>query len=549
MKIDIFRILEGTNLKGKSKLLYIKFINTEKKKISKLINDYEYICKYIGINGVLNEVNYDIDGGEVLITFEYKEVAEFIIESLIEGKKIEEIIKKSINIKNKIWEISLLSKADDMNIPVIKIDENSIQIGYGAKSKIITREQWEKDKKIPMKNDVMIPIISVTGTNGKTSTVRLIHSILLKLGYMSGLSSTGGVFIGENLKTKGDTTGFYSARMVLKDKKIDVAVLETARGGIIKKGLGYQSSKVGVITSLSSDHLDMDGITTLEDLVKVKNLISEEIVSDGKLIINANSHLVKNIKTKVDLVLFHNYRNEYIDKFMKMGKEVWYVENNMIIYSNKNKKIKLININDIPYTHYGISSGNIKNLLAALSAIYTIHPNIDEICHIVRNIHCDLRNNPGRQNIFDIYGYKIILDYGHNEEAFREVFTLGEKLKENRMTGIISAPGDRKNKFIENLGKIASEFCDEIIIKETFDRRGRSPLEISKLLEKGAKEGKNKPLVKLIMDECEAVINAMKRAQKGDVIVVFTQHIDVLIPAMNKYLDNVGIVKIDYKPN
>lgn len=549
MKIDIFRILEGTNLKGKSKLLYIKFIDTEEKKISQLMNSYEYICKYIGIIGMFNEVNYNINGAEVFITYEYKEIAVFIIESLIEGKKTEEIIQISLNIKHNLWEISLLNKSGDMKIPVIKIDENSIQVGYGINSKVITREEWEKDKKIPMKNDGLIPIISVTGTNGKTSTVRLIHNILLKLGYMSGLSSTGGVYIGKNLKAKGDTTGFYSARMVLKDKKVEVAVLETARGGIIKKGLGYQSSRVGIITSLSSDHLDMDGITTLEDLVKVKNLISEEIVPDGKLIINANTYLVKNIKTQVNLVLFHNYRNEYIDKFMKMGKEVWYVENDMIIYSNKNKKIKLINIKDIPYTHYGISSGNIKNLLGALSAIYTIHPNLDEICRVIRNIYCDLQSNPGRQNIFDIDEYKIILDYGHNEEAFREVFTLGKKLKENRMVGIISAPGDRKNKFIENLGNIASEFCDEIIIKETFDRRGRSPLEISKLLEKGAKEGKNKPIVKLIMDECEAVISSMKKAKKGDIIVVFTQHIDVLIPAMNKYLTSMGIVKIDYKPN
>lgn len=387
----------------------------------------------------------------------------------------------------------------------------------------------------------LIPIIAVTGTNGKTTTARLSNYILNKLGFKSALTSTGGIFVGSEKIKAGDTTGFLSAREALTNKEVEAAVLETARGGIYRNGLGYEKAAAAVITSLSEDHIGMDGIRDIKDLVNIKTVILEELAANGKVIIKAQKELLENIKERRNVCLFSIDKNSYIEEHIKNGCEAFYIDDEFISWNINGIEKKLINVKDIPFTHRGHSRGNILNIMASIAAVSSFYGNIEEIVHTLIDLQCDLSFNPGRQNILDFEKFKVILDYGHNSEAFREVFSIAKSLHPSRLTGIIAAAGDRMDKYISELGTIASEYCDNIIIREQADLRGRRPGETASLIKEGAISGgfsENNLIV--IYKEEDAIDYAMENAQQGEVIVLFTQCLDVVIPVINKFMEIKG---------
>jgi UDP-N-acetylmuramyl tripeptide synthase len=415
-----------------------------------------------------------------------------------------------------------------------------------------------------------IPIISVTGTNGKTTTVRLVHYILNRLGFAAGLTSTGGIFVGEAKVQSGDTTGFLSAREVLMNKNTEAAVFETARGGITKNGLGYEMAKASIITSLSEDHIGMEGIKNIYDLADIKSVVLDEIESGGKIIIKAQEELVNLVflgkcrrghdKKRCDDIrseftccastartrssnvsMFSIEKNEYIEEYIENGGEALYMEDDYIIYCRDGVERKLLSVKTLPFTHYGYSKGNILNIMAAVSAAYSVYPNLQKIIETLKDVRCDLYFNPGRQNIIDIDNFKLILDYGHNSEAFEEVLNIARSLKPSKITSIIAAPGDRMDKYIEELGSIAAKYSDHIIIREQKDLRGRKPGESAAIIKQGIlKAGFNENNIEIIYKEEEAIVHAMKKAEEQEVIVLFTQCLDVIIPALNDYLISIN---------
>ncbi|MBL4936022.1 hypothetical protein JK636_09635 [Clostridium sp. YIM B02515] len=391
----------------------------------------------------------------------------------------------------------------------------------------------------------VIPIFSVTGTNGKTTTSRVISFILNKIGYKSALTSTGGIFIDGQKVRNGDTTGFLSAREVLTDRNVEAAVMETARGGIYRNGLGYERAKAAVITSISEDHIGMDGIKDIKDLMDIKTIILDELDDSGKIVVKAQKELLPYISQRKNVCLYNIEKNEMIKEHINNQGEAFYVEDEYIVHNINNVEKRILDIKDIPFTYCGFSKGNTLNIMAAIASVSTVFNEMNKLGDILKELKCDLYFNPGRQNIIELEGFKLILDYGHNSEAFNEVLSIAKSLKPSRLTAIIAAPGDRMDKYIKELGTVSARFCNHIIIREQEDLRGRNQGESAALIKQGIiEEGFDEKEIEIIYKEEEALVHAMERAVEGEVVVLFTQCLDVIIPTINGYLEKLGQMSI-----
>lgn len=388
-----------------------------------------------------------------------------------------------------------------------------------------------------------IPIFAITGTNGKTTTARLLYNMLMLLGYNTGLTCTGGILIGDKKIEAGDTTGFLSARKVLQNRNVEAAVFETARGGIIRNGLGFDKISGAIITSLSEDHIGLDSINTLEDLAAVKSLVLEDVQIDGKWVLRAQKEIVneakkrfENIKEKGRITsfeekacLFDIDKNALIQEHLKHMGEAFYVEEQYIMQCIGRKIYKLIPVKEIPFTHCGISEANILNVMATLAILSPLGVKTSKLLELIRTIPSDASLNPGRQNIFTLKDMHIILDYGHNAEAYNQIYSLVKGLGPTHTTSIISAPGDRLDQYIEDLGYLSGKSSDFIILREHKHQRGSVIGRVASLMKKGALSsgltGKN---ICFINDAVDALNYAIKMAIKGEVIVLFTEEPELM---------------------
>lgn len=539
MTVEKVRFLAEKNIKGIPKIIYIKGDNIED-----IIKKYVDICSLLNIEGKILELK----DNEAYLTYDREKVSSLIIYGIIDDE--EEVYERAKILLEDDWSYEIIKELDKNNIPSINIDSNNLKIGYGKNSIILSKsETYSIDISeiiSNLKHNGMIPIIAVTGTNGKTTTTRLIHKTLLYLGYKSGASTTGGIYIGGKVVKTGDTTGYYSALEVLKNENIDIAVLETARGGIIKKGLGFKNAKVGIITSLSEDHMGMEGINTIEDLGKIKSLIKEGLDTDGIMIVRATKDIVRLFSKKDRLILFDNDLNELIKEHTKNGGEAFYTRGKFIVHNKFGKEIELVNLKELEFTYNGLSKSNTRNVMTAIAAINKIHNNIYEVIDAIKGLKCDLNTNRGRQNVINIKDFKLIIDYGHNSESFHEVFNMAKSLNPNLITGIITAAGDRSDEHIVELGEITASYCHKVIIKEQEDRRGREEKETANLLYKGLKnKGFNDNKITILLKEEEAILKALNEAKSGEIIVSFSQFLNVTIPAVNKYLMDNGLEVIN----
>lgn len=383
-----------------------------------------------------------------------------------------------------------------------------------------------------------IPVVSITGTNGKTTTTRLISHVLKSMGYTVGMTSTEGTYIdGECIQT-GDNSGYYSAKTVLLNKNVEVAVLETARGGIIRNGLAYDLADVAVITNITEDHIGIDGIEDMNELSKVKALVGEAVKKDGYVIINADDEWSIKIldRIKNEKIFFSmNNENELIKKAINEGKIAIYVKDNYLYANNNKREYKIIGIKNIPITLDGVLEFNIQNVMAACGALIGMRIDYCMIAKGLKTFKLNENYNLGRFNIYDLNGIKVILDYGHNIEGYRAVLKCLKKIKDKRVIGVIGIPGDRKDNMAISVGKLCGKYIDKIYIKEDRDKRGRKKEEMARLLEKGVLLSGEKKFYKIILDEKEALKEALKTSLKGDIIVVFYEKLQPLIDVINEY--------------
>lgn len=386
------------------------------------------------------------------------------------------------------------------------------------------------DMLYPAGRPFSIPIAAVTGTNGKTTTTRLIAHTLMLEGKVAGYTTTSGIYVGNECVLKGDNTGPVSAGVVLGDKRVEAAVLETARGGIVRKGLGYDLADVGVIVNISEDHLEMDGINTIEELAMVKSLVVEAVKPEGYAVLNADDAMTPFFlgRVKSKTILFsQNCKNTLLLKHEAEGGKTVYVKNGSICLKDGAEESVIIGIKEVPITYGGAAACNIENSLAAVSAMTGLGISAAVIRAGLKTFRPDKDINPGRLNIFDLGDYKVILDYGHNIAGYEAVINFLENSGASRVTGVIGMPGDRTDRSIRDVGALCGRFFSRLYIKEDRDLRGRESGEVSELLyDSAVSAGLGKDRICVILPELKAFETAITEACPGDVIVFFYEEFE-----------------------
>lgn len=379
------------------------------------------------------------------------------------------------------------------------------------------------DMLYPPGSNSRIPIVAVTGTNGKTTTTRLIAHIAKTCGHKVGFTTTDGIYIQNQMLQQGDCTGPQSAEFVLKDPTIDFAVLETARGGILRAGLGFGSCDIGIITNVAADHLGLKGINTLEDMAKVKAVVAEAVMPSGYAILNADDPLVTQIRNNVNCkVAFFslNENNLIVKEHCNEGGLAAIYENGYVTICKGNWKLRVDKVVNIPLTFGGKAVFMIQNVLPAILAAFIRNFKMEDIRLALETFIPSPVQTPGRMNMFQFRKFNVMVDYAHNPAGFQAIARFLEKVEAKPKIGIIAGVGDRRDEDIINLGQLAAKMFDEIIVRQDRNLRGRTEQEIINLMLQGIKSvNENKP-VKVIPIEREAIDYALKHAKKGSFIVI-----------------------------
>ena len=389
------------------------------------------------------------------------------------------------------------------------------------------------DMLFPPESPSRIPIAAVTGTNGKTTTSRMLAHILKMAGRTVGFTSTDGVYIDGNLSVPGDMTGPASAHMILRDPSVDAAVMETARGGMLRSGLGFQTCNVAACLNVTADHLGMRGIDTLEQLAELKR-VPIEIATDAA-VLNADDALCLQMADYTDAeklsYVTMNPAHPLVKQHIQAGGQAFVLEQGMnghliSIYDNETHT-PLVWTHLIPATIEGRAMHNVQNAMFAAALAYNMKIGLEDIRHGLRTFDSSFFQAPGRMNIYDEHPFRVILDYAHNPAAVRAMCELVDRFDvEGRKIAILSAPGDRRDEDIRDIAKIAAGHFDHFICRCDDGRRGRGEDEVAVMLKnKLLEEGISADQIEVIPNEQEAVSRALEMANTGDLILVLGDNI------------------------
>ena len=381
------------------------------------------------------------------------------------------------------------------------------------------------DMLFPKENTGRIPIIAITGTNGKTTTTRLVAHIAKAAGYKVGYTTSDGVYIQNQMMMKGDCTGPASAHFVLKDPTVDFAVLESARGGILRSGLAYRHCDIAIVTNVAADHMGLGGIDSLAQMAKVKSVVPETVYKHGYAILNADDDLVYDMRKqlKCNVALFSmDENNPRIIKHCKSGGLASVFENGFVTIMKGNWKIRVEKVANIPITYGGKALHNVMNTLPAILATY-LYRNIKvaDIKLALETFIPSATQTPGRLNMFQFKHFKFLADFAHNPAGLQLLCDFVGKMDGSPKVGIISGTGDRRDEDIRELGEISAKYFDEIIIRQDKHLRGRTAENIVELLIEGINTVKDKEIpVTVILNEKEAIMHAYNMAKPGSLITI-----------------------------
>lgn len=394
------------------------------------------------------------------------------------------------------------------------------------------------DMLYPPGKDCRIPIIAITGTNGKTTTTRLIAHIVKNNGYRVGYTTSDGIYVQNSMLSKGDTTGPVSAEFILKDPTVEFAVLETARGGILRSGLGFGNCDVAVITNIQEDHMGLQDIHTLKDMTNVKAVVAKSVKRNGTVVLNADNEYCVSISKMVECNVAYfsmDEINPVIVQHCKKGGVAAIYENGYITIKKGEWKFRVEKASNIPLTFGGRVSFMIANVLAATLASYSYGFTIDDIKTNLETFIPSAAQTPGRMNIFEFRDYKVLIDFAHNPDGFKGIKEFLSSIESPYKIGIITGTGDRRDNDIREMGRISAEMFDHIIIRQDKFLRGRKAEEIVQLLVEGIQQHDPKQSYEYIPKEVEALKHALSLAKPGTFITALSDVIDNAIELVQNY--------------
>ena len=386
------------------------------------------------------------------------------------------------------------------------------------------------DMLYPPGAEATIPVIAVTGTNGKTTTVRLIAHLFRHTGRAVGFTTTDGVYLQNRLVMEGDMTGPFSANIILSNPTVDVAVLETARGGILRAGLGFDECDVGVVLNVSADHLGLRGIHTVEQLAAVKSVIPAVVKREGHAVLNGDDPLVAAMRERspADIVFFSSAadgENELVDDHIARGGIAARIESGTFVIRRGRLRIPIAEVREVPLMLGGAARFQRENILAAIATAYVQGMRYDDIRAGLLSFFPSPSLTPGRLNVIRVGAGRVLVDYAHNPAAIAGLLELVQALPARRRIGVIAIPGDRRDEDIRTAARMAAGL-DHYIVKEDEDPRGRGSGEVAALIIDGLHEGGvSDEQIEIVPEESKAVARAMEIMAEGDIVVVLADDV------------------------
>ena len=443
----------------------------------------------------------------------------------------------------------------DISVPFRENGAVIIEVNAGPGIRMHTHPTVGKSRNVaapvidmlyPPGSKATVPVIAVTGTNGKTTTVRLIAH-LFRLGEKNvvGFTTTDGTYLQNRLVLEGDMTGPFSANVILSNPTVDIAVLETARGGLLRAGLGFDEVDVGVVLNVSADHLGLRGINTLEQLADVKSVIASVVKREGHAVLNADDPLVYAMRDRTpgDLVLFST-RSETESKEMKrhlsrngIGA---CIENDTFVIRRGRLRIPIAPVREVPLMLGGAAKFQRENVLAAIATAYVQGMRYDDIRAGLLSFFPSPSLTPGRLNIIPVASGRVIVDYAHNPAAIAGVVEFAMNLDAGKRIGVITAPGDRRDDDLREVGRLCAQL-DYLVIKEDTYRRGREPGAIAALIGEGLEAaGVSKDRYEIIYDETDAINRAIGMMSDNDLTLVLADDVNASLSTIRGFTAEKG---------
>jgi len=389
----------------------------------------------------------------------------------------------------------------------------------------------------PPGDDGRIPVVAVTGTNGKTTTTRLIAHLFGASGLRVGMTNTDGVHVNGRQIDSGDCSGPKSARNVLMNPQVDAAVFETARGGILREGLGYDRCQVAVVTNIGAgDHLGLNYITTVEDLAVLKRVIVQNVAPTGYGVLNATDpHCVNMAPTCPGGIIYfaQDRHHPVLATHRAQGQRCVYVEGDQIVVAEGNWR-EFVALRDIPLTRHGTIGFQIDNAMAAIAAAWGVGLSWDAIRSGLASFVNDADNAPGRFNVMDYRGATLIADYGHNPDAMRALVAAVAAMPAKRRSVVISGAGDRRDEDIREQTQILGTAFDEVILYQDACQRGREDGEVLALLRQGLEGAQRTRHIEEITGEFIAIDTALSRLEPGDLCLVLVDQVEEALAHLAK---------------